>query len=148
MLLCILHSLHCMLLNLLATYIALVISIVEANEFRHMITWRMMLWVSLQAIAVLGVGIMARELMSSWQLSEAMDLYDFSYAANLISIVIIGSVVVEFLFAADEYFKPKLYLPMSPPDIEEWKERHPDELSGKSETENDENNSDCEVKDE
>ena len=128
--------------------IALVVSVVEANEFRHIITWRVMLWTSIQAILVLGVGMMARELMSSWQLSEAMGLYDLSYAANLISIVIIGSVIVSFLFAADEYFKPELYLPMSPSDIEEWKEKHPEELSDKCEDENSETNYDSEVKDE
>ncbi len=128
--------------------ISLVVSIVEANEFRHMITWRVMLWTSIQAILVLGFGIMARELMSSWQFSEAMGLYDFSYAANLISIVIIGSVIVDSLFAADEYFKPKLYLPMCPSDIEKWKEKHPEGLSGTSEDENRGLNSDSEVKDE
>ena len=91
------------------------LSIADAtNNFRHTITWRMMLWTAFQAIIVLGVGIMARELMGCWQLSEAMGLYDYSYAANLISIVIIGSVIVEFLFAADEHFKPKMYIPMSP----------------------------------
>lgn len=130
-------------------FIALVASIVNAtNNFRHMITWRVMLWTSIQAILILGIGIMARELMSSWQLSEAMGLYDLSYAANLISIVIIGSVIIDSLFAADEYFKPKLYLPMSPSDIEEWKEKHPEKLSGTSIDENSETNSDSEVKDE
>lgn len=130
-------------------FIALVASIVNAtNNFRHMITWRVMLWTSIQAILILGIGIMARELMSSWQLSEAMGLYDLSYAANLISIVIIGSVIVGSLFAADEYFKPELYLPMSPSDIEEWKEKHPEELSNTSIDENSETNSDSEVKDE
>lgn len=128
--------------------IALVASVVEANEFRHMITWRVMLWTSIQAILVLGIGIMAKELMSSWQLSEAMGLYDYSYAANLISIVIIGSVIVGSLFTADEYFKPNLYLPMSPSDIEGWKEKHPEELSGTSEDDNSETNSESEVKDE
>lgn len=130
-------------------FIVLVASIVNAtNNFRHMITWRVMLWTSIQAILILGIGIIARELMSSWQLSEAMGLYDLSYAANLISIVIIGSVIIGSLFAADEYFKPKLYLPMSPSDIEEWKEKHPEELSGTTIDENSETNSDSEVKDE
>ena len=78
-----------------------------------------------------------------------MGLYDYSYAANLISIVIIGSVIVEFLFAADEYFKPKMYIPMSPSDIEEWKEKHQTELVAAT-TEEEENkaNADTEVKDE
>lgn len=128
--------------------IALVVSVVEANEFRHIITWRVMLWTSIQVILVLGVAIMARELMSSWQLSEAMGLYDLSYAAYLISIVIIGSVIVGSLFAADEYFKPELYLPMSPSYIEEWKKKHPEELLGTSEDENSETNYDSELKDE
>ena len=126
------------------------LSIADAtNNFRHTITWRMMLWTAFQAIIVLGVGIMARELMGCWQLSEAMGLYDYSYAANLISIVIIGSVIVEFLFAADEYFKPKMYIPMSPSDIEEWKEKHQTELVAAT-TEEEENkaNADTEVKDE
>ena len=126
---------------------ALVAFIIEANEFRHMITWRMMLWTAFQAIIVLGVGIIARELMGCWQLSEAMGLYDYSYAANLISIVIIGSVIVEFLFAADEHFKPKMYIPMSPSDIDEWKEKHQAELAANEEEEN-KANADTEVKDE
>ena len=126
------------------------LSIADAtNNFRHTITWRMMLWSAFQAIIVLGVGIMARELMGCWQLSEAMGLYDYSYAANLISIVIIGSVIVEFLFAADEHFKPKMYIPMSPSDIEEWKEKHQAELVAPT-TEEGENKADAdtEVKDE
>lgn len=129
--------------------IALVVSAIGANEFRYMITWQMMLWTAFQAIIVLGVGIMARELMGCWQLSEAMGLYDYSYAANLMSIVIIGSVIFEFLFAADEYFKPKMYIPMSPSDIDEWKEKHKAELVAAT-TEEEENkaNADTEVKDE
>lgn len=124
------------------------LSIADAtNNFRHTITWRMMLWTAFQAIIVLGVGIMARELMGCWQLSEAMGLYDYSYAANLISIVIIGSVIVEFLFAADEHFKPKMYIPMSPSDIDEWKEKHQAELAVNEEEEN-KVNADIEVKDE
>lgn len=124
------------------------LSITDAtNNFRHTITWRMMLWTASQAIIVLGVGIMARELMGCWQLSEAMGLYDYSYAANLISIVIIGSVIVEFLFAADEHFKPKMYIPMSPSDIDEWKEKHQAELAANEEEEN-KANADTEVKDE
>lgn len=122
------------------------LSIADAtNNFRHTITWRMMLWTAFQAIIVLGVGIMARELMDCWQLSEAMGLYDYSYAANLISIVIIGSVIVEFLFAADEHFKPKMYIPMSPSDIDEWKEKHQAELAANEENKA---NADTEVKDE
>lgn len=124
------------------------LSIADAtNNFRHTITWRMMLWTAFQAIIVLGVGIMARELMGCWQLSEAMGLYDYSYAANLISIVIIGSVIVEFLFAADEHFKPKMYIPMSPSDIDEWKEKHQAELAVNEEEEN-KVNADIDVKDE
>lgn len=125
------------------------LSIADAtNNFRHTITWRMMLWTAFQAIIVLGIGIMARELMGCWQLSEAMGLYDYSYAANLISIVIIGSVIVEFLFAADEHFKPKMYIPMSPSDLDEWKEKHQAELSAATGEEEDKTNADAEVKDE
>lgn len=127
---------------------ALVVSIIEATEFRHMITWRMMLWTAFQAILVLSVGIMARELMGCWQLSEAMGLYDYSYAANLMSIVIIGSVVAEVLFAAVEHFKPTMCLPMSPSDIEDWKEKHQAELSSTTEEENNKDNTDTEPKDE
>ena len=79
--------------------------------------------------------------MQCWQFSEAMGLYDYSYAANLISVVIICSVAFEFLIAADEYFKPAMYLPMSPSDIEEWKEKHQAELSGTTEEENNKDNS-------
>lgn len=137
------------LIPFLLGLIVLLASIIEANNnFRHMITWRVMLWTSLQAIVVLGIGIILRELMQCWQFSEAMGLYDYSYAANLISIVIICSVVFEFFFAADEYFKPEMYLPMSPYNIDDWKEKHPEELSGLSIDENSENNSDSEVKDE
>ena len=100
------------------------------------------------AIVVLGVGITLRELLQCWQFSEAMGLYDYSYAANLISIVIICSVAFEFLFAADEYFKPTMYLPMSPSDIEDWKEKHQAELSGTSEEEDNKDNTDTEPKDE
>ena len=120
------------LIPFLLGLITLVASIIKANNnFRHMITWRVMLWTSIQAIVVLGVGITLRELMQCWQFSEAMGLYDYSYAANLISVVIICSVAFEFLFAADEYFKPTMYLPMSPYNIEDWKEKHQVELSGK-----------------
>lgn len=137
------------LIPFLLGLIALVASIIEANNnFRHMITWRVMLWTSLQAIVVLGVGITLRELMQCWQFSEAMGLYDYSYAANLISIVIICSVAFEFLFAADEYFKPTMYLPMSPYNIEDWKEKHQAELSGTTEEENNKDNTDTEPKDE
>ena len=138
------------LIPFLLGLIALVASIIEANNnFRHMITWRVMLWTAFQAIIVLGVGIMARELMGCWQLSEAMGLYDYSYAANLISIVIIGSVIVEFLFAADEHFKPKMYIPMSPSDIDEWKEKHQAELSETTEEDGDnKSNKDEETEDE
>ena len=66
------------LIPFLLGLIALVASIIEANNnFRHMITWRVMLWTSLQAIVVLGVGITLRELMQCWQFSEAMGLYDY-----------------------------------------------------------------------
>ncbi len=137
------------LIPFLLGLIALVASIIEANNnFRHMITWRVMLWTSLQAIVVLGVGITLRELMACWQFSEAMGLYDYSYAANLISVVIICSVAFEFLFAADEYFKPTMYLPMSPYYIEDWKEKHQAELSGTNEEENNKENTDTEPKDE
>ena len=137
------------LIPFLLGLIALVASIIEANNnFRHMITWRVMLWTSIQAIVVLGVGITLRELMQCWQFSEAMGLYDYSYAANLISVVIICSVAFEFLFAADEYFKPTMYLPMSPSDIEDWKEKHQAELSGTTEEENNKDNTDTEPKDE
>lgn len=134
----------------LIPFLLVIISLfVEANNnFRHMITWRVMLWTSLQAIVVLGVGIILRELMVCWQFSEAMGLYDYSHAANLISVVIICSVAFEFLFAADEYFKPTMYLPMSPSDIEDWKEKHQAELFGSTETEYNNNNTDIEHKDE
>jgi hypothetical protein len=137
------------LIPLLLGLLPLGLSVTDAtNNFRHTITWRMMLWTAFQAIIVLGVGIMARELMGCWQLSEAMGLYDYSYAANLISIVIIGSVIVEFLFAADEHFKPKMYIPMSPSDIDEWKEKHQAELSAATEEKENKANADTEVKDE
>ena len=137
------------LIPFLLGLIALVASIIEANNnFRHMITWRVMLWTSLQAIVVLGVGITLRELMQCWQFSEAMGLYDYSSAANLISVVIICSVAFEFLIAADEYFKPTMYFPMSPSDIEDWKEKHQAELSGTTEEENNKDNTDTEPKDE
>ena len=133
------------LIPFLLGLIALVASIIEANNnFRHMI----ILWTSLQAIVVLGVGITLRELMQCWQFSEAMGLYDYSYATNLISIVIICSVAFKFLFAADEYFKPTMYLPMSPSDIEDWKEKHQGELSDTTEEENNKDNTDTEPKDE
>ena len=46
------------LIPFLLGLIALVASIIEANNnFRHMITWRVMLWTSIQAVVVLGVGI-------------------------------------------------------------------------------------------
>ena len=137
------------LIPFLLGLIALVASIIEANNnFRHMITWRVMLWTSIQAIVVLGVGIMSRELMYCWQLSEAMGLYDHSYAANLISMVIICSVAFKFLFAADEYSKPTMYLPMSPSDIEDWREKHQTELSGTTKEEETMANADTEAKDE
>lgn len=136
------------LIPFLLGLITLVASIIKANNnFRHMITWRVMLWTSIQTIVVLSVGITLRELMQCWQFSEAMGLYDYSYAANLISVVIICSVAFEFLIAADEYFKPTMYLPMSPSDIEDWKEKHQAELSGTTEQE-DNNNADTEPKDE
>ena len=138
------------LIPFLLGLLPLALSIADAtNNFRHTITWRMMLWTAFQAIIVLGVGIMARELMGCWQLSEAMGLYDYSYAANLISIVIIGSVIVEFLFAADEHFKPQMYIPMSPSDIDEWKEIHQAELSETTEEDGDnKSNKDEETEDE
>ncbi len=74
--------------------------------------------------------------------------YELLNAANLISLVIIDSVIVEFLFAADEHFKPKMYIPMSPSDIEEWKEKHQAELSATTEEEESETNADTEEKDE
>lgn len=129
--------------------LCLVVLIVDAtNNFSHLITWRMMLWVSIQAVVVLGMGIVARELMSCWQFSEAMGLRDFSYAANIISIVIIGNIVVKFLFAADEHLKPKMYLPMAPSNIKEWKEKHQAELAETTESENTENKRERDVKDE
>lgn len=129
--------------------LCLVVLIVDAtNNFSYLITWRMMLWVSIQAVAVLCMGIVARELMSCWQFSEAMGLRDFSYAANIISIVIIGGVVVKFLFAADEHLKPKMYLPMAPSNIKEWKEKHQTELTETTESENTENKCERDVKDE
>lgn len=135
------------LIPFLLGLIVLVALIIDANNnFRHMITWRVMIWTSLQAIVVLGVGIMSRELMYCWQLSEAMGLYDHSYAANLISMVIICSVAFKFLFAADEYFKPTMYLPMSPSDIEGWKEKHQAALSGTTEQEDDKDNTNTEPK--
>ena len=121
--------------------IVVILTTIAANEFRHLITWRVMLWTSIQVIVVLGIGIISKELMSSIQLSDAMGAYDPSYAVNLISIVIIGNVVVEFLFAADECLKPKLYLPMSPSDIEEWIKEHPEELLDSVDAENDETDS-------
>lgn len=137
------------LIPFLLGLIVLVASIIEANNnFRHMITWRVMLWTSLQAIVVLGVGITLRELMQCRQFSEAMGLYDYSYAANLISIVIICSVAFKFLFAADEYLKPTMYLPMSPSDIEDWKEKHQAALSGTTKEEETMANADTETKDE
>lgn len=139
----------CALLPFLLGLIVLVASIIDANNnFRHMITWRVMIWTSLQAIVVLGVGIISRELMDCWQLSEAMGLYDHSYAANLISIAIICSVAFESLFAADEYLKPTMYLPMSPSDIEDWKEKHQAALSGTTKEEETMANADTEAKDE
>lgn len=128
--------------------IPLVASIIEANNnFRYMITWRVMLWTSLQAIVVLGVGLTLKELMHCRQFSEAMGVYRDSYAANLISIVIICSIAFDFLFTVDKYFRPNLYLPMSPSDIEDWKEKHKTELSSTKE-ENKKDNPDTESKDE
>ncbi len=128
--------------------IPLVSSIIDANnKFRYLITWRMMLWTSIQAILVIGIGMIAIDLMNCCQLSYAMGLYEFSYAANLISIVIIGSLVLELLVAADRYFKPKMYIPMSPSNIEEWKEKHQAELMDAPDDKNDSNTAN-EVKDE
>lgn len=113
-----------------------------------MITWRVMLWTSFQAIIILGVGLIAKELMYCWQFSEAIGAHSHSYAVNLLSIVIIGNAAATVLFAADEYFKPDMYIPMSPSNIEDWKERHQAELSGTTEEGNNKDNTDTEPKDE
>lgn len=94
------------------------------NSFQYIITWKIMIWSAAQTIAVLGMGLIARELMKSWLLCDAMGTYDFSYGANLLSLVFMGNLIIWLFETAQKYLQPTLFIPMAPSDIEKWKEIH------------------------
>lgn len=91
----------------------------SAYKYRNIITVKLILWVSVVSITLLGIGWIAYDLTSGYIFSAAMDIYPASYAANLLSLIFVSLPLIR---AAEPFYKkyePQLYVPMVKEEIEE-----------------------------
>lgn len=96
-----------------------VVMLDSAYKYKKIITVKLMLWVSAVSITLLGLGYIAYDLTCGYVLSEAMDIYPTSYAANLLSVIFISLPLIKIAEPFYKKYEPLLYVPMTQNEIEE-----------------------------
>lgn len=101
-----------------AVLAVIVIMLDSAYKYRNIITVKLILWVSVVSITLLGIGLIAYDLTSGYIFSAAMDIYPASYAANLLSLIFVALPLVRIAEPFYKKYEPQLYIPMVKEDIE------------------------------
>lgn len=96
----------------------IVIMLDNAYKYRNIITVKLILWVSVVSITLLGIGLIAYDLTSGYIFSAAMDIYPASYAANLLSLIFVALPLVLIAEPFYKKYEPQLYVPMVTAEIE------------------------------
>ena len=102
----------------LVVIIIIIIMLDSAYKYRNIITVKLILWVSVVSITLLGIGLIAYDLTSGYIFSAAMDIYPASYAANLLSLIFVSSPLIRIAEPFYKKYEPQLYIPMVKEDIE------------------------------
>lgn len=101
-----------------AVLVVIVIMLDSAYKYRNIITVKLILWVSVVSITLLGIGLIAYDLTSGYIFSAAMDIYPASYAANLLSLIFVSLPLIRIAEPLYKKYEPQLYIPMVKEDIE------------------------------
>ena len=101
-----------------AILVVIVIMVDSAYKYRNIITVKLILWVSVVSITLLGIGLIAYDLTSGYIFSAAMDIYPASYAANLLSLIFVSLPLIRIAEPFYKKYEPQLYIPMVKEDIE------------------------------
>lgn len=101
-----------------AVLAVIVIMLDNAYKYRNIITVKLILWVSVVSITLLGLGLIAYDLTSGYIFSAAMDIYPASYAANLLSLIFVALPLIRIAMPFYKKYEPQLYIPMVKEDIE------------------------------
>ncbi|MFQ9171845.1 MAG: hypothetical protein ACLS71_17010 [Parabacteroides distasonis] len=101
-----------------AVLAVIVIMLDNAYKYRNIITVKLILWVSVVSITLLGIGLIAYDLTSGYIFSAAMDIYPASYAANLLSLIFVALPLIRIAEPFYKKYEPQLYIPMVKEDIE------------------------------
>ncbi len=101
-----------------AVLAVIVIMLDCAYKYRNIITVKLILWVSVVSITLLGIGLIAYDLTSGYIFSAAMDIYPASYAANLLSLIYVSLPLIRIAEPFYKKYEPQLYIPMVKEDIE------------------------------
>lgn len=101
-----------------AVLVVIVIMLDSAYKYRNIITVKLILWVSVVSITLLGIGLIAYDLTSGYIFSAAMDIYPASYAANLLSLIFVSLPLIRIAEPLYKKYEPQLYIPMAKEDIE------------------------------
>ena len=116
-----------------AVLVVIVIMLDSAYKYRNIITVKLILWVSVVSITLLGLGLIAYDLTSGYIFSAAMDIYPASYAANLLSLIFVSLPLIRIAEPFYKKYEPQLYVPMVKEEIEELE-------ANKRETKEEDNN--------
>ena len=116
-----------------ALLVVIVIMLDSAYKYRNIITVKLILWVSVVSITLLGLGLIAYDLTSGYIFSAAMDIYPASYAANLLSLIFVSLPLIRIAEPFYKKYEPQLYVPMVKEEIEELE-------ANKRETKEEDNN--------
>ena len=101
-----------------AILVVIVIMLDSAYKYRNIITVKLILWVSVVSITLLGIGLIAYDLTSGYIFSATMDIYPASYAANLLSLIFVSLPLIRIAEPFYKKYEPQLYIPMVKEDIE------------------------------
>ena len=96
----------------------IVIMLDNAYKYRNIITVKLILWVSVVSITLLGIGLIAYDLTSGYIFSAAMDIYPASYAANLLSLIFVALPLVLIAEPFYKKYEPQLYVQIATSEIE------------------------------
>lgn len=114
----------------LIPFVLVLFSIGAHHNLRHALTWEKILWFILQSVGIVGMGFIAYGLMQCGALSESMGLNNISYAANLVLIVVIFTIPVDFIVAILDRVSPTALI--FPSDTKQCKEPHQADASEES----------------
>lgn len=111
----------------LIPFVVVIVSIIDENFGHAELARKTILWFIIQSVAIAGMGFIAYELMRCWALSESMGIDNFSYAVNLVLIVVIFNISVDCIAAILDRFSPTT--PISPSDTEQCEGPHQADIS-------------------